>query len=147
MQEKKTPAFRTKVLNMIVPQVIPADVIEHLWVRRRQGIWDQLHPHQAHSRQPVGCSSEGETTRRGTTFHLYCFIKSLPRSCCSCSKWKHLQAPAFSSIFLSVSETQTCVLYFKIHLCHRLSIIFEGWAKFKKLISSSWNEKTGRKFP
>lgn len=35
---KKTPAFRTKLLNMIMTQAIPKDVIEHLRVRRRRGI-------------------------------------------------------------------------------------------------------------
>lgn len=67
--------------------------------RRRQGIWDQLHPHQAHSHQPVGRSSEGETTHRGTTFHLCCFIKSLPRSCCSCSKWQHSSGSSLQQHF------------------------------------------------
>lgn len=112
MQGKKTPAFRTKVLNMTVPRVIPEDVIEHLWVRRRQGIWDQLHPHQTHSRQPVGCSSEGETTHRGTTFHLCCFVKSFPRNCCSCSKWQHSSGSSFQQHFtFCLRDTDVCSLF------------------------------------
>lgn len=132
MQEKKTPAFRTKVLNMTVPRVIPEDVMEHLWVggdRESEtnyihtrptaiSLWDVPLRVKQHAEEPPSIFAASLSLCQGAVVPV--------------ANGSTLQAPAFSSILLSVSETRTCVLYFKIHLCHRLSVIFEGWAKFKK---------------
>lgn len=148
---KETPAFRTKVLNMSISQAIPEGVIEHLWVRRRRGIWNQLYPHQAHCQQAVGCSTEGKT--RG---------KHLSRSTASSSLHQGAAVPIAQTLFrlwLSTAfyfHLKGIELYFVLQ---NTPSIFQNtpmpqafhnlWrmGQILKLISTSWFVKTGRNFP